>query len=192
MKKFLAVILMMVSISAFANDRYLSMDGLTEQQKAELSLQAAKMKTAHEENISTTVRKEAEAWGEMGTNMGRAVVGAAKELGIAANEFAQTPLGKVTVGVVVYKVIGEDVLSVAIGSFVLFVGVWLGIWLMTRWRLGCVVKYDYKPFLFGLWQRKVVLEIDDTRGDIAEVAIRVIFGAACIILSVIVGLTTIF
>lgn len=192
MKKFLAVILMMVSISAFANDRYLSMDGLTEQQKAELALQAAKMKTAPEENISTTVRKEAEAWGEMGTNMGRAVVGAAKELGIAANEFAQTPLGKVTVAVVVYKVIGEDVLSAVIGSFVLFVGVWLGIWLMTRWRLGCVVKYDYKPFLFGLWQRKVVLEIDDTRGDIAEVAIRVIFGAACIILSLIVGLTTIF
>lgn len=54
-------------------------------------------------NISEKVRDEVQAWTDLGQNIGRATVGAAKEVGMAANEFSQTPLGIVTTSIVVYK-----------------------------------------------------------------------------------------
>jgi len=170
--------------------------GLTEAQKADIDLQIAKMKADTvkgvvnpDVNLSATVRKEAEAWGEMGANMGRAVVGAAKEVGVAANEFAATPLGKVTVGVVVYKVIGKDVLGVVIGSLLVLFGSILGAYVLIKYRWGSSYKYDYKPFLWGMWQRKVVIETSENdEGAIA----RIVVGVIIIGLSLVIGLNCIF
>lgn len=190
----MAMCAMLFSVGAFAQNA--DVRGLTDAQKAEIDLQIAKMKadaakgiTNPEANISATIRKEAEAWGEMGANMGRAVVGAAKEIGVAANEFAETPLGKVTVGVVVYKVIGKDVLGVLVGSMVLFFGGLLGAYVIVKYRWGSKFKYDYKPYLFGLWQKRVVVEsYENDDGAIA----RIVVGVIIIGLSLVIGLNTIF
>lgn len=96
MRKILAAVLMVASLSVFAEDHYQDTSGLTEQQKAELAVQVAKLKTEklQPENISEKVRTEAQAWGDLGANMGKALVGGAKEIGVAANEFAETPSAK--------------------------------------------------------------------------------------------------
>ncbi len=85
----LAVALACVTASAQTIDT----SGLSKQQMMELATKAAEMKSPS--NMSAEVRREAAAWGELGANMGKAVVGAAREVGVAANDFAQTPLGVV-------------------------------------------------------------------------------------------------
>lgn len=50
-------------------------------------------------------------WAELGKSIGIGVVSAARELGVAANEFAQTDVGKVTVAVIVWKFMGQDALD---------------------------------------------------------------------------------
>jgi len=51
-------------------------------------------------------------WANVGTNLGKAMVSAAKEVGIATNEFVDTPIGKLTAGVVLWKVAGKDLLKI--------------------------------------------------------------------------------
>ena len=50
-------------------------DGLTESQRAQVELEVAKMKEAPKDtvNVSEGVRKEAEEWGQLGSNMGKAI-----------------------------------------------------------------------------------------------------------------------
>lgn len=164
--------------------------GLSESQVAEIMKQVAEMKEQKGSvtNISSTVRQEAEAWGEMGANMGKAMVGAAKEVGVAANEFSQTPLGKIVVFLVAYKLIGHDALSILFGALTLFVGTSLAFWL-AKTNVFYGKTFEYKPFLFGLWNRKVVSSIN-VRDDIIWAKY---FGAgALIVLSWLVGLNIIF
>ena len=49
-----------------------------------------------------------------------ALIGAAREVGMAANEFASTDLGKVVTFVVVYKIIGESLVGVGFGLIVFY------------------------------------------------------------------------
>ena len=96
MKKYFAMILMFVSISAYAaQSASVDVSKLSAEQQAQIAKQVTELSTAPT-NISATVRKEAEAWGDLGSNMGRAMVGAAKEVGVAANEFRQTSASVVT------------------------------------------------------------------------------------------------
>lgn len=184
MKKIIMWLMLALSMSAFAE---VSMtEGLTKEQVAELAATAAKMK-ATPVNVSATVRKEAEAWGELGGNVGKAMVGAAKEIGIAANDFASTGLGKVVTAIVVYKLVGYAMIKLLVGSFILLIGTICGWWLLTH-KFG-EMTYEYKPFLFGMWQRKVVVsEIEDTNSTIARM-----WGLVFIVVAtLLVGLPVIF
>ena len=179
MKKLIFALLMSAASLAHAT---IDTSKLTPAQVAELSAKAAAM-TATPENISATVRKEAEAWGEMGANMGRAMVGAAREVGVAANEFASTPLGKVTVAIVAYKIIGKDVLGVLVGGLILIAGWALGIWFLTTKRWS-TLTYEYVPALRGLITRKRIVKVvppDDMQG------VTIIVGVALILLATVAG-----
>lgn len=133
-------------------------DGLTESQRAQVELEVAKMKEAPKDtvNVSEGVRKEAEEWGQLGSNMGKAIVSAAKEIGVAANEFAQTPLGKITVAVIVFKLIGVQLLHICIGTLILLFG-WVSTFYLLAFTKFCGndVEYEYKPVLWGAWQRRL-------------------------------------
>jgi len=107
---------------ATANAQRVNTDGLTEEQKAELALQAAKMKTQNNtpapggilsEELSPEKLNE---WVDLGKNIGMAVAATAKELGVAADEFLQSTTGKITVVLIVWKVMGEDIIGVVGGS----------------------------------------------------------------------------
>lgn len=184
MKKLFAVLLFLLPIVALGQT--IDARGLTKEQQAELTAQAAKMKSP--EGISAAARKEVGAWADLGTNIGTAMVSAAKEVGVAANEFSQTGLGRIVTGIVVYKIMGRDILGVAVGSFVILFGFTIATWLLFTRRFG-EVKYEYKPMLWGLWQRRVITEYkidnDNTVG-------KFIFGGAVLGISLVVGLNCIF
>lgn len=160
MRKLLVTIILAFSIPVMANTtESVHLDGLTAAQITELKQQAEKMRSTQPANVSATVRKEAEAWGELGANMGKAMVGAAKEVGVAADEFSKTTLGKIVVFIVAYKLIGQDLLAIFIGLLVLVVGTSLTIWLAftTAWYDR---EYAYVPVLWGLFNRKVITKVD--------------------------------
>lgn len=161
---------------------------LTDAQKAALQAQIEQLKTekSDPQNISKTVRHEAEAWGELGGNMGKALVGAAKEIGVAANDFAGTSLGKVTVGVVIYKLMGKDIVSMITGGFILIFGFAMSTWIITT-RRWSKVQYEYIPVLWGAFQRRRVVS-SDTDGD---VVVGKLIGI-CFAITLLVGLKTMF
>jgi hypothetical protein len=151
MKKFI-VMTMLLIMTAFAYADISS--GLTEIQKAELALQAAKMK----ENAIPTSKKVMDAsdaaldvskkWAGVGKELAVGIVATAKELGVAANEFAATPLGKLTTVMLVWNYMGKDILGIIMSLTLLFIGLPL-IWYVYRMMITDNVVYEEKVGIFG-------------------------------------------
>ena len=187
MRKLLMILALAISMPAMASSTALNTDGLTAEQMSQLAAKANEMRK-QPTNVSAEIRKEAEAWGELGANMGRAMVGAAREVGVAANEFSQTSLGKVVVVLVAYTLVGQEALGIVFGTLTLVVGTLLAIWVaMTqRWYSR---QYEVRPVLWGMFNRRIVTAVqvdDDARTT------KVIAAAAILVLSWLVGLNTIF
>ena len=129
---------------------------LTQEQRAAIQLQVTQVaaKTADPVNLSETVRNEASKWGDLGKNVGTSLVAAAKEVGQGVNEFSQTPVGKVTTAIIVYKVIGHDVIHLVVGLLTLVVGTLVALYVFRR--MGVEMTYENIPRLNGLWiSRKI-------------------------------------
>lgn len=188
MKKLIAIIALAISTTAFAGVQAIDTSKLSKAQIAELAAKAEEMSAASPTNVSATVRKEAEAWSEMGANMGKAMVGAAKEVGVAANEFAVTPLGQITVAITAYKIVGRDVIKIVIGSAILFLGWTLGIWILLTKRWS-TVKYEYEPVLWGMYKKARIVGISTS--DDVSVA-KSWCGGVTILVSTITALIVIF
>lgn len=186
MKKLIAVFAMSMALSATAAQS-IDTSKLTPEQVATLSKQVQEM-TKEPVSVSASVRKEAEAWGELGANMGKAMVGAAKEVGVAANEFSQTPLGQVVVFMAAYKIVGHEMLGIVIGTGILLFGYSLAIWILLT-RRWSAVKYEYEPVLWGLFKRQRIVSCN-TDNDV--VTGRIVSGLILIALTTVVGLNTIF
>ena len=109
------------------------------------------------------VREEAEKWSQIGINIGHAMVGTAKELGMAAAEFAQTPLGKTVIAIVLIKMFGNTI-GILLAALVMFT-IGLGAFWFIQRRVILIPKYEVKPFLWGFWNRKIVLSYEESSGD---------------------------
>ena len=184
MKKLIVIAVMLFPLWAFG--QHVDTRGLTKEQIAELTIAANKMKTP--EGVSASVRKEATAWADLGANIGSAMVSAAKEVGVAANEFSQTSLGKIVTVIIVYKVIGRDILGVVVGGAILLFGFGVLTWLLLTHRFG-EVKYEYRPMLWGMWQRRVVTEYAI---DSDSAWAKTVFSILVLIVTLLVGLKCIF
>lgn len=188
MKKIFTLFAFLFCFNVFAaNSTIVDVSKLTPEQAAQIKQQISELSSSPT-NISSDVRKEAEAWGELGANMGKAMVGAAKEVGVAANEFSQTSLGKIVVFFAAYKIVGNDLLGVVFGTFILIFGYSIAIWVLTtkRWSK---VSYEYEPVLWGMYKKARIVNIST---DSDTVTTKVIIGGGLLALSTIVGLNTIF
>ena len=183
--KYFMLVLLFLPVAAFGQN--LDLRGLNERQIAELQAQASKMKSP--ENISATVRQEATAWAELGANIGTGMVWAAKEVGVAANEFSQTGLGKIVTGIVVYKVLGKEILGVIVGSAILLAGGLLTLMIFRSNKFNTQVQYQYVPVLWGMFHRRRVVELK-TDGD--QIVGRCLCTAATGAITLVVGLNCIF
>jgi hypothetical protein len=139
-------------------------------------------------NTSAAIRTEASEWAEIGSNIGSAMVSAAKELGVAANEFSQTGIGKITTVIIAYKIIGNDILGVIIGTGILIGFVGAGFRIIFGPCLGDIV-YETRTILWGLCNVRVIKEIsftEDTRFG------KAFTGIILIVIGSVVGLNVIF
>lgn len=188
MKKLLVSLALCMSTVAFAgNQTTVDVSKLTPEQVQKINQQVSDM-TKDPVNVSATVRKEAEAWGELGSNMGKAMVSAAREVGVASNEFASTSLGKIVVTIVTYKIVGRDILGVMFGAMTLMFGWSVALWLVLTHRFANV-KYEYEPMFKGLFKRRRIVSIDQHSDTVTA---RFISAGLVLVLSSITGFNLIF
>ena len=158
MKKLFLIVSLFVSSLVYADvDSTLDVSKLTQEQRAAIQLQIAQIaqKKSDPSSIAVSVREEASKWAELGKNVGTALVASAKEVGQGVNEFSQTPVGQVTTAIIVYKVIGSDILRLIFGTLLLVVGTAAAFYVyrsMPRYD----IQYENIPRLGGLFiSRKI-------------------------------------
>lgn len=106
--------------------------GLTDEQKADLSAQAAKMVADNASGATpSTKAKEFQQWVDLGTAIGSGLASTARELGVAANDFVKTPVGKLTAGLIVWHFVGSTLIHIGFGV----------LWLLT---MGTVLYVLYR------------------------------------------------
>lgn len=138
-------------------------DGLTETQRAEVLLNIAKQKEVNEakkakaaapvpppvtmlNNLPEAPKAEKlSAWTQTGVDLGKGLVAVAKELGIAVNDFAKTPVGILTASVILYKLMGKDIIHLSSGFLFMTTGVFIWIYLVRR--ILVVDKVTYREEL---------------------------------------------
>ena len=180
MKKILLVaasFLLMSFGHASAVDVNDEMSKLNAEQKTQVLTMIDNLAAKQNKNggTSAVMREEATKWGELGANMGRAAVGAAKEIGMAANEFVATPLGKVTMGIVIYKVIGKDIIKFIMGLGILIFFFSTGHYFLRMKKYTGAVEYTNVPRFFGLMTKQVLIKgVVDKDWQIAHTAIGII------------------
>lgn len=143
--------------------------GLTESQIADLKIQALKLQQSQQNkqsnpleqatNISTAARTEAEKWADFGKNIGVAMVSTSRELGIAVNEFSKTDIGRITTAIIVYKLVGSQILHFITGLLLLVMLPSLIIAGRNYIMRGDVeYAFEDRKFLFFLPYRKKVIK----------------------------------
>ena len=150
-------------------------DKLTETQKAEFRKQVA---VAAEEKTSQPILdvKKVDEYVALGERIGKMMGGAAKELGIAVNQFVETPVGKWTMAMIIWKYMGSAIVHVFGGVLVLVVGfTYIGV-LMRRRRPLAV---EYRPELFlGILNRR--LKVSREQMDDSDIWFFTICGAVVV------------
>lgn len=123
-------------------------DKLSAEQQAQIvsSIAAAQTK---ESDVIDTVDK----WVNVGERIGKMVGGAAREVGIAANEFVQTDVGKMTAAMIVWNYMGSDVVDIFVhvvgGMMFIVIGLSTVFFIMRRSRDTVVTYSDTKTNLLG-------------------------------------------
>ena len=131
MKKLLGIFAVIISFSSFAgnNSDAVASAGfgkLSEVEKAEVikmvAEKASKGNATASVATSVSVVDAVERWSVVGSNLGKGLGAAAKELGVAVNEFAVTPVGQLTTWLIVWHMIGAQLIHVFGGILILLFG----------------------------------------------------------------------
>jgi len=142
MKRLILIGLLALSLSAPVMAE-ISTSGLSETQKAELQLQAAKMKADEALTKEGITLEKVSEYTILGEQIAKALIGVASELGKEVDEVMGTTVGKIAVALVVYKVMGNDILGFIGGA------IWLMIFLpawIYYFRRFCVIDYIEKEY----------------------------------------------
>lgn len=149
---FVVLVTMMMSFGALAaRGDVIDISQLTPEQQQQVKQMVADGSNPVVQATSLINRVE-----EFGSTAAKGIVAFAKELGVAANEFIQTPVGvMVVIGMVVFFAAGK-----VVGMLFTFIVAPVFMFLAIRaFRpIFSVEKSELKPVLWGLWQRRFVTE----------------------------------
>lgn len=129
MKKILMFILMMgllTSASALSSQDVSNsgFDDLTVQQQADvLKTIADKAQEAKVAVPNTAAIDEAQKWVNLGSSIGKGLASSARELGVAVNDFSNTSVGKWTMFLIVFNIVGSSIIHIIGGLLFLFFGI---------------------------------------------------------------------
>lgn len=160
-----------------------------EQMSASEQAVVLKYLQAQEDATATATAVDApqkvDEWITLGERMGRMMGGAAKEVGIAVNDFVKTPVGIMTAGLILWKYAGAAAIHIIGGVMIIIFGE-LVLWWYIRRRITVVHKYHpEKTDIFGRARLDEVTRSKLTDDDMAIA----MFGS---VVTFAVGIATIF
>lgn len=147
MKKLLSMLVMAVAMLptfAYADTPSVQsqMGKLSDTKRAELALKIAQ--AVEEEQAATApilskvpASAQMEKWASVGEQIGKALAGTARELGVVANDFIKTPAGQITMAMIVWKIMGHEIAQLAVGLLMFFTLVPLWVYMFRRM---CIIK----------------------------------------------------
>lgn len=97
--------------------------------------------------------EEANNWADASKSFASAIAVAAKELGIAVNDFLDSPAGWILAGLLIFNYAGETIVGILIGAPFMFLAffVWYKITISV---MRDDIKYEYIPYLWGAFKIK--------------------------------------
>ena len=127
MKKLFAIVMLLVSSLAFAGNttdavHSAGFNKLSETEKAEIIKMVAD-KASQKDVMPAMTEDKVEKWVKIGSNIGQGLAGAAKEVGVAVNDFATTPVGQLTMLLIIWHMIGAQLIHVFGGILIWIVGI---------------------------------------------------------------------
>lgn len=142
-----------------------------------------------EQKTQTPIPEQAKQWAELGTAIGTGIVATAQQLGVAANDFAKTDLGKITVVILIWKYIGKEIKGVVVGLLILLLGIPFGWYQVIRVRKNRVTQeYVYVPYLWGLVSLKRVSKVVEHRASTTdEEGLQIVIGYITMAVSSLIG-----
>jgi hypothetical protein len=192
MKKLLFVVLTIFALSAHAelvsNDvRDAGFNKLTEVEKAEILKVVADKAAANTGSAAAALPTEAkvEKYVDLGERIGKMVGSAAREVGSAANEFVKTPVGIMTMGLIMWHYMGGMILHFTGGLLVIAITVW---WFRFSIRKITRETITYNTEIKNIFGNHPIKEI--TRNAVDEDTLGALtFGAFC---GILIGIATCF
>lgn len=188
---FVALMMVVMSSMAFAGERVsIDTSKLTAEQKDQLGKMV--LQDSPKTDGELDMLEKAARFGQI---IGSGIGAAARELGIAVNEFSQTTPGRVAMLILVWKYMGDAILGVMVGIPVLVLGMWVGWKMVHRGRQRNYTReYVYVPVLWGLFnRRKLAKEVYNRNSESSESDDWMqTIGYLCMIMSVVVGLNIVF
>lgn len=142
-KLFVTAVMCLFATMVAAEEVVIRVDGeLTDQQKAELQLAAAKAaSTPGEVNVAKV--ETVKEWVNIGTAIGSGLAASAKELGVAVNDFATSPVGIFTMVLIAWHYVGGELVSIVFGFIWLAFTVPTWVWMYRRQFFDLkVIKYE--------------------------------------------------
>ena len=186
---------MLVFSSAFADFGSLSTNSvdaagfskLSESEKAAIIKHVAEKAQLIEskEQQESSVQGSVDKWVTIGSKIGQGLAGAAKELNIAVNDFAQTPVGQLTTMLIVWAVIGQQLTHIFGGILIWIIGLSFVRFFFNRANPSEIVYDAEKRDYLG---RSVVAKVKTIDVDGGTTALFMIATGAVIL----TGLATIF
>lgn len=118
---FFAFLFFAISVPAQACN-LTGVDGLPDSVVKQLELECEKAKETATSAAETYKVEKLSAYAEVATQVAKALGVAAKELGLAVNDFLKSPAGLLTAGVIIVKVLGPLLFSIMAAVFVNIIG----------------------------------------------------------------------
>lgn len=123
-------------------------------------------------------------WAQLGQNIGQGLVGAAKEMGVAANDFAQTAIGKTVIVMLIWKFFGKSVILFTMLFLIPFVIAPLVITSIKRNLGECDVNTIEKRFGPLVWTKEITrynIDSDTSSFIVAAYFIMAFIWTLCLI-----------
>lgn len=193
MKKILTAIVLMASVnSAYASCAKIDqIQGLTNEVRQEMKVQCETKKLELAKKANTVVAGATDIasqitnpealteWGQVATEFAKALGLAARELGIATNDFLQTPAGMLTASLIIWHVAGESLLGVFIGVPLLIFWLWT---CLRLWRKAMIKETHYTTMKtwYGA-EKRVVDKIEYSDDSEDRTALLGVVGACAFI-----------
>jgi len=132
-KKIMIMIMMVSTLSAISSDTLANagFNKLTKQEQIDILKTVADKTAASKISKKDTIKNVSE-WVNLGSSIGKGLSSSARELGVTVNEFSKTSVGKWTMFLIIFKVIGTHILHFIAGILVLLIGIPITTFLINK------------------------------------------------------------